>query len=391
MPRPNRLLLILSLSLFVSACETLNVQKIGTAQNFVPEQDEARLWKRQEELEQNIKNSGYLYQNQQLTEYVNRILEKLTGNIEKSCNVDLRAYVISDPECNAFCLGNGAIFIHTGILAAMDNEAQLATLLAHEASHFIYRHELKQFRNIKNKSALYSTLQVTFAGAPFSAGTLINLLSGYAVLGSIFGYSRESEKEADKNAFNLIAASEYDPRETKKFLENLYEVTKLENKKIPYFYSTHPKTKTRIRDYDSFINEMQERQGRALSGALNTREFLSVTRLAFLDTITLGIKANKLKPIRFETEKYIKLYPDDFMGYYYLGLIDAQEGKTSEAESHFKKSIAINQNFPGNHKSLGVLYYKQGNKQLAKREFNEYLVLSPEAEDADYIRGYINE
>jgi peptidoglycan/xylan/chitin deacetylase (PgdA/CDA1 family) len=50
-----------------------------------------------------------------------------------------------------FAFPNGVIYIHTGILARMDNEAQLATLLAHEMTHATHRHLVKQFRDIKIK------------------------------------------------------------------------------------------------------------------------------------------------------------------------------------------------------------------------------------------------
>jgi len=116
-----------------------------------------------------------------------------------------------------------------------------------------------------------------------------------------------------------------------------------------------------------------------------------LTRNAFSESIALGIKANKIKAERFETERYIKFYPEDFIGYYYMGQINLLDNKNDEAESQFKESISIKQNFPGNHACLGMLYYKKGNKQLAKQEFNEYLRLNPDAQDAQYIRGYINE
>ena len=56
---------------------------------------------------------------------------------------DVKIVVIKDPYLNAFAFPNGVIYIHTGMLARMDNEAQLAALLAHEMSHCIHRHTLR--------------------------------------------------------------------------------------------------------------------------------------------------------------------------------------------------------------------------------------------------------
>lgn len=357
------------------------------------ESDEAGLWKRQEDFENQIKNSGFLYNDDQLTSYLNDVLYRLTGDLESKNNVDLRVYVIRDPEFNAFCLSNGAIFVHTGILSAIDNEAQLATLLAHESSHFIYRHELKFFRNLKNKSAFLSTMQVTVAAAPVGYyGDLFNLFSQYCVVGSVYGYSRSMEREADRNAFDMIVNAGYDPLEAKKFLCSLEEAVKLEDKKkAVYFYSTHPKIKNRIKDYQEFIEELEKSGRGKLTGIKNAEAYHQLTRGVFMDDLELKINANKLKIADRLIEKYTESYPDDFQGYCLSGRVFMLENDKEEAEKQFKKSIELNNACPLSHKWLGLLYYKNGKKELAKVEFTRYLELDPQAADAAYIRGYLDE
>lgn len=389
----TKFLFLITIPFFLSACETLNVQTIGTSTKFTMEDDEARLWKRQDELENILKDSGFIYQDEQLIKYVNEVLNKLISNVERVNNVDIRAYIIKDPLFNAFCLCNGAIFIHTSLLATADNEAQLATVLGHEASHFLYRHELKGFRSLKNKTAFFSTVEVTLAGASSHSSTidLFRLLTEYGVVGAYYGYSREMEREADKNAFELVINNGYDPQEAKKFLEHMYEVDKDEDFKVPYFYSTHPRVKERIRDYEDFIKDLTKKDKGKLIGIQNTEVYNAMTRNVLGDNIELEIKANHLKLARRQIEKYNKLYPNNFKGHFFLGSVDFLEDKKDEAGKEFKQSIELNPQCPECHKALGTLYYKKGEKQLAKIEFEKYLQLNPQAKDANYIMGYLNE
>jgi predicted Zn-dependent protease len=98
-----------------------------------------------------IDGSGLLYQDTEIENYLNQIAEKLQTN-SISPDISFQIKVIKDPKLNAFALPNGVIYIHTGILARMDNEAQLAALLAHEMTHCTHRHSLKTLRNIKDRT-----------------------------------------------------------------------------------------------------------------------------------------------------------------------------------------------------------------------------------------------
>ncbi|MCK9604675.1 MAG: M48 family metalloprotease [Candidatus Omnitrophica bacterium] len=391
-------LLLVIFCFALCGCETLNVKNMDKTGQFQKEDDEARLWKRQDEFEEIINTSGFIYQDEQLNNYVEGVLCKLTGELEKCNNVNLRVYIIRDPELNAFCLSNGAIYIHTGLLANIDNEAQLATILGHESAHFFNRHELKAFRGIKNKTAFLSSLQITLAGGSAFAGSygsavdLVNRLAGYSVAASVYGYSREVEREADKVAFEFMIVSGYDPAEAKKFFDTLYELNKDEKEnKAPYLYQTHPRIKERIDNFDGFIKKASEEKRMPVFTACNIKEHNRITRQLLLDNCELEIKANKPKHARRGIDKYVKLYPDDAEGYYLSGTLYLAEGKNDEAQKELKKSIEVNPRYPESHRALGMMYYKKGDKQLAEVEFRKYLELVPDAKDKDYIRRYIDE
>ena len=396
---PVELFCLLGLCLSISACASTKVCKIERTGNFKIEADEARMWKRAEELQEVLNKSGYIYHDDKLTEYVNDVLHKLIGDYEKNNNVKLRVYIIKDPYFNAFCLPNGAIYIHSSILANADNEAQLATLLGHEATHFLHRHLLIEKRSLINKSAFISVWDVTLASAAGAVGvygdaaSLARLLGDYCVLGSIFGYSRELERDADRNAFELVKKAGYPYSETKKFMENLYEATKDEKKKPPYFYSSHPETRERIKTYQHLIMELSKDGEEKVLPNVGYGDLLynKMTKNVLLDNIELELKRNNMKVAKKQIEKYNKLSPNNSRAYCLLGQACIMEDDKEGAEKALMASIGFEPSYAESHKFLGLLYYKKEEKEKARVEFETYLRLKPNAKDAEYIRGYLNE
>ncbi len=379
----------LLICLSLSACASTKIANMDTSGTFELFDDEARLWKRSKELEDILNKSGYIYQDEQLTKYVNDVLHKVTSELEASNKVNLKVYILKDPFFNAFCLPDGVIYVHTSILANADNEAQLATLLGHEASHFFCRHSLKEQRSIINKSAFLSALSVTLTGTG-GYGSLADILAQYVVVGSVFGYSRGLENEADKKGFELMEKAGYDPKEAKKFLENLYEANK-DDDKIPYFYSTHPTTKARVKSCEKLISGFSKENNGEIGGVINDNIYNKMIKNVLLDNAELDLTRQKgIKTARRQIEKYNTLYPGDSRAYCLLGKSYILENNKAKAEEIFKKSLEFNPSYAQAHRELGLLYYKDGKKEDARIEFKEYLRLKPDAEDDEYIRRYLD-
>ena len=83
------------------------------------------------------------YAELELEAYVNEVTQSLLPAEAKWQGLSLKVQVIQNPLLNAFVLPNGMMYVHTGLLARMDNEAQLAALLGHEITHVTHRHTIK--------------------------------------------------------------------------------------------------------------------------------------------------------------------------------------------------------------------------------------------------------
>jgi predicted Zn-dependent protease len=220
------------------------------------EDDERRLWSRAREEEGRWEKSGLLYSDPSLTEYVNGIAQRVLPAAARLPGLSIRVHIMQHPLLNAFALPHGSIYIHTGLLARMENEAQLATLLAHEMTHVTHRHAVKCWRSLQNKTAFMATLQVTLAGIPFA--NLAALLGSVGTLASVYGYGRDLEGQADIEGFKALVQAHYDPKEAARLFVHLQRSVAEEKKPEPFFFGTHPQLQERI-DNNALALQLFER------------------------------------------------------------------------------------------------------------------------------------
>ncbi len=154
----NYFALIIAMCCLVAGCAT--PPPIPVTQALTASEDEQMLWRRAREEQDAINGSGVLYQDAEIENYLNRIARKLRAN-SISPDIPFQIKVVQDSNLNAFAFPDGVIYVHTGILARMDNEAQLAALLAHEMVHCTHRHSLRALRNIKDRPTYIDTVRQT--------------------------------------------------------------------------------------------------------------------------------------------------------------------------------------------------------------------------------------
>ncbi len=375
-------ILILFMLGIVIGCETTNILPM-TATGFKLEDDEKRLWLRSKEGEEKLDKSGLIYRDDELEAYINEIAEKiLPPEVFKA--VPFKILIIKAPFLNAFAMPNGVVYIHTGMLAKMENEAQLAAILGHEMTHFTHRHAIKEIRNAKNKSAFFTIMAI---GLPIIG----DALGAIGTVASVTGYSRELETEADREGFKLMINAGYDPQEAVKIFTHLKK--EIEEEKIvePFFFGTHPKIQERISNYDSFL--MTEYKNK-IGGIKNSEIFSKKTYRVILDNATLDLKIGRYKKAQKGIERYLFIKHDEAKAYYFLGEIyrqKAAQGDIEKAQEYYQKAISMDPLYPDPYKEIGMIYYKQGEKSIARKFLEKYLTLSPKAIDKVYIEELIKE
>jgi Flp pilus assembly protein TadD len=111
-----------------------------------------------------------------------------------------------------------------------------------------------------------------------------------------------------------------------------------------------------------------------------------------LDNARLDLRQGRFYIAQRTVKKYLTTKPEDARAYYLLGEIFRQRDRqndTSAALKNFEKAISLNPSFSEPHKAMGLIYYKDGDRRLAKFFFESCLLLSPDTPDKAYIQGYL--
>lgn len=390
-------LIIIFLTLFLSSCETLNVKSIGAQGNFIKEADEERMWKRCTEEQGVIARSGWIYDDANLTAYLNDLTTRIITDNVKETGISVKVVVVKNPLINACMYPNGVMYVHIGLLANIENEAQLVSVLGHELTHFINRHQLKQFRNMKNKSAFFATasMVLTSASGLTTSPTDFSSIAMYNLISSVNGYSREQEREADDGGFNALLRNNYSLSESVKVME-IFEKDDKDDKnkrRVPYAFLDHPTNQARIK-YLKRLCKLHEVESNDKNRLLGEDVYRKNTNSLLLDNASLDIKASRFSQAKRIIERYLQLASQDTKAYYYLGEVFSNRNEKDDQDKaieNYKKSVELNKDFPLPHRDLGLIYYKNKLSDEAKREFETYLALVPNAEDKKYIIIYLDE
>ncbi len=368
-----------------AGCATL--RPVPVTEALMSSEDEQMLWRRAQEEQDAINGSGVLYQDAELENYLKLIVKKLQVN-STSPNISFQIKVVKDPNLNAFAFPNSVIYVHTGILARMDNEAQLAALLAHEMTHCTHRHTLRVLRSIKDRPAYFGAVRKTLAKIATVRG-LAQFLGITGSMAAVSGYTRELETEADRVGLDLMVKANYDPREALKLFEHLRQEIEIEGFEEPYFFGTHPNVHQRVENVNNWLVAKYRGKG---TGFKNRKIFQSKMSRLILDNARLDLRQGRFYIAQRTVKKYLTTKPEDARAYYLLGEIFRQRGlqnDTRTALENYEKAISLNPSFAEPHKAMGLIHYKDGDRRLAKKFFESCLLLSPDTPDKAYIQGYL--
>jgi len=182
-----------------------------------------------------------------LTAYVNRVGKRLVASQEATeSGFPFSFEVVADPSINAFALPGGHMFINTGLLRAVDSEAQLAGVMGHEMSHVILRHGTNQVSKA-NLIELPAALAAQMAGKGSMMAQLAQLGIGLGANSVLLKFSRNAESQADLMGSHLMSEAGYDPMEMAHFFNKLGSPGKGMAGNVAQFMSDHPNPDNRER------------------------------------------------------------------------------------------------------------------------------------------------
>ncbi len=407
-------------TLLLSACATRNVAPIGAGgQPFRPGPDEQALWSRAEKEEQALLKRVRLYDDPLLEEYLGAVADRLTPDAVRGAGgPGIKIGVIRDPTLNAFAMPNGKIYVHTGLLSRLENEAQLATILCHELAHVTHRHALRYSRDARSRptpsTAVAASIGVAVATDSVArpgdyVGAAVLSQTANAVLGlgltlntvaAIQGYGRDLEREADHEGLEQLVRAGYDPQQAPRAFTLLRDEAGDRGAVETFFFGSHPRLQERIETTTALV---KTRYATLDAPRIHpTEEFALKTRTLVRENAHEDIRMGRFALAQRQLDRVLVVTPRDPIAHVYYGdlhrlksqrtkSLDDKKAEAQRARERYERAAELDATLPDPWRQLGFLYYQQKDSDRAKVAFTKYLVLKADAPDAQRIREYLLE
>lgn len=338
-----------------------------TAPGFAMERDEKHLWREAAELDERARKSGAVLADAALERYLVGVARKLTPRAALD-RLDVRVRVLEAAAPTAFVTPDGAVFVSMGMLARLENEAQLAMVLGHELTHAVNRHSIVEYRTFKSGAALAAAL-------PFSLGAL-------GTMAAVTGYSRDLEVEADEGGLALVAAGGWDVREAPRPFEHLAAWVKAEEIEEPFFFSTHPRLQERVESARALVRTRHA--GRA-GGEVGAQRYRAAVREVVLGAARLDLAAGRFDAAERGARDHLALAPRSAPAWALLGDVARQKGDADEALARYRQAVSLDARCPEAQRGLGQALARKGDHAGARAALSAYLRLRPDAPDRAWI------
>lgn len=380
----RRGLLLLVGSALALACKSAPLADIAPGEAPPLESEEAGFWMTMEKVESDIATSGNRIRDPALDAYLKDVICRVAPDY---CAAT-RVYVMRQPDFNASMAPNGMMVVWSGLLIRVQNEAQLAAVLAHEVGHYQRRHTLAIFRRARaTTSGLMAITLLTGGIVPGVAD--VAMLIGISTL---MQHSREQEAEADAIGIERIARAGYDPREVAEIWRGIAREMKADEQHTMVFFSSHPAPEARLR-------EMAE-QGQRLLTAQNergtrTKEFddaVARFRVMLLND-EVAMRKHERSLVVIERLAEAELITAAEAAFYRgeLFRVRGDTGDDARAIAEYRGALAARDPLPVAHRNLGLVLRRAGDRAGAREEFQRYVELAPNANDREMVETYIQE
>ena len=215
---------------------------------------------------QDVARSIGLYKDSKVQSYVANLGKRMAAQSERP-KLPWEFHVVDDASVNAFALPGGFIYVTRGLMASINDEAELATVLGHEIGHVTYRHSVQQISKAQLAQlglGIGSILSSDIARFGQLASTGLSIL--------FLKYGRDAENQADQAGFRYALNQNYDVREMTDVFQTLNRISEASGGgKLPEWLSTHPNPENRIERIEGILDTLQRDPGK---GTVNREQYL---------------------------------------------------------------------------------------------------------------------
>jgi predicted Zn-dependent protease len=219
-------------------------------------------------IDADYEKKGLVLHDPGLQAYIDAVGKRVLGDRPVPEKVTYRFLVLRDPMVNAFALWNGSVYIPTGLLALLENEAQLAGVLGHETAHVYERHPYLENRSLRKKVVASKIIEAAASSVPgghvlaAASAVAASDVSTLLLQESVYGYRREKESQADGDGLAAMTVAGYDPHARAATFQLYDKYSTLEYEPPFTLFNDHPKVAERREQALAFANAYTPRDAR---------------------------------------------------------------------------------------------------------------------------------
>lgn len=317
-----------------------------------------------------------------IVNYVNKVGKKIVSVLPPQ-PFNYRFYIIKEDVYNAFATPAGHIFIYSGLMAAMDNEEELAGIIGHEIAHVLCRHISQKID--RSKKISIATLAGIAAGIFLGAdgagevGSALIVGSMAASQSMALAYSRKDERQADQIGLQYLSKAGYSGYGLLTMLRKIRNKHWFGTEQIPTYLTTHPAPEERLAYIGTWLEKNMKKPPPLET---DSSEFKRVnTRLIAL----YGDETIALRKYKSAVTKD----PKNPMANYGYGLVLARIGNREDAASYIKRALEREAFNPEFLVALGRIYFLDGQYQKALTIIESAVSIAPDDPEGLFYTGRI--
>lgn len=308
----------LFLLFLVLSCATVQDPLTGKPTfTLLPPEQEIAIGKKV--IPQAINENNGLYPDEEVQNYIRKIGYKVASKSPRQ--VDYQFFLVNSKEVNAFALPGGPVFVNRGLVLILDNESELAGVIAHEVGHITARHHAKFLEKTYGINILLNILAIATSNSQYQQ-LIMQLAQVSAVLLQL-KYSRDQENEADALGVRFTYEAGYDPRG---LISTFEKFKSMEKVNAPKWLLTHPLPEDRIKNVSILI---ETKYPDKLLLKKDSEEFKIVKQkllktnesFQLVEDAKENIKNKNFSAALSNLNKAISLFPNNNAAYTYRALV----------------------------------------------------------------------
>ena len=395
----NRILKVLVLlALAMPAAQGAKVDPAYEVENLPENSKESDLWESASRHENRLRNAGTVFHNREVEAYLEDLSERMLGDSLEHLGINLDFVLVAEPTLSGWTYPYGTIGLHSGLLVRMDNEAQLAAIVAHEISHFLQRHTYRELIVDGRNSALGKGLgflaglavaSETGAFDPNVMGFTGDLWTNLATS----GYSQKNEYVADEEGLRLMANAGLAIDEAIPAFHALAENEVYGAGDPRKMWSSHPRLEDRIKNLQKEIKKAKRKKGYVAGTVPEASDYDDAIAPVLLINARLDLREQQFERARESLSRYLQVRPESAGAHFLTGESYRRASPSGPAfdESLAAYEAALEQDpeYAEAYREIGMAHRMLGNNDQARSAFERYLAVAPTAADAGIVRGYL--